>query len=99
METRKVWDVVGFDAVPKERKIIGCKWVLKKKRNGIQRAKLVALGYSQVPGIDFSKNFAAVIDATFRLVLILIQRRQLKAYSLDEETSFLHGELDEEIYM
>jgi hypothetical protein len=100
METKKVWDVVGLDEVPKGRKIIGCKWVFKKKRNGVQRARLVALGYSQVPGIDFSENFAPVIDdATFRLVLILIQREQLKAYSLDVESAFLHGELDEEIYM
>jgi Reverse transcriptase (RNA-dependent DNA polymerase) len=100
METKTIWDVVGLDAVPKGRKIIGCKWVFKKKRNGVQRERLVALGYSQVPGIDFSENFAPVIDdATFRLVLILIQREQLKAYSLDVESAFLHGELDKEIYM
>jgi len=100
MKTRKVWDVVDLDKVPDGRKIIGCKWVFKKKRNGIQRARLVALGFNQVPGIDFSENFAPVIDdATFRLVLTLIQRENLKAYSLDVETAFLHGELEEEIYM
>ena len=55
METRKVWNVIGLDEVPYGRKIIGCKWVFKKKRNGVQRARLVALGYSQVPGIDFSE--------------------------------------------
>jgi hypothetical protein len=60
----------------------------------------VALGYSQVPGVDFSENFASVIDdATFRLILILIQREQQKAYSLDLETAFLHGELIEEIHL
>jgi Reverse transcriptase (RNA-dependent DNA polymerase) len=100
MKTREVWNVVSLDKVPEGRKIIGCKWVFKKKRNGVQRARLVALGYSQVPGIDFSENFAPVIDdATFRLVLTLIQRENLEAYSLDVETAFLHGKLEEEIYM
>jgi Reverse transcriptase (RNA-dependent DNA polymerase) len=53
-----------------------------------------------VSGIEFSENFAPVIDdATFILVLTLIQGENLKAYSLDVETAFLHGELEEEIYM
>jgi Reverse transcriptase (RNA-dependent DNA polymerase) len=38
-------------------------------------------------------------DATFRLVLMLIQREQVKAYSLDLETAFLHGELGKEMYL
>ena len=100
MKNREVCDIVSLDKVPEGRKVIGCKWVFKKKRNGVQRARLVALGYNQVPGIHFSENFAPVVDdATFRLVLILIQREKLKAYSLDVETPFLHGKLDEEIYM
>jgi hypothetical protein len=48
-QTRKVWNVVGLNEVPEVRKIFGCKWVLKKKRNRVQRARLVALGYNQVP--------------------------------------------------
>ena len=89
-----------LDEIPKDRKVIGCKWVFKSKRNGIQRARLVALGYNQVPGMDFSEIFAPVVDdATFRIVITLIQKENLKAYSLDVETAFLHGELEEEIYM
>jgi Reverse transcriptase (RNA-dependent DNA polymerase) len=66
----------------------------------VKRAILVALGYSQVPGVDFSENFAPVVDdATFRIALAMIQNEGLKAYSLDVETAFLHGELEEEIYM
>jgi hypothetical protein len=58
--------------MPKERKLIGCRWVFKKKRNGDHRARL---GFSQVPGVGFSENFAPVIDDTsFRMVLSLIQK-------------------------
>jgi hypothetical protein len=86
--------------MPKERKVIGCKWVFKKKRNRDHRARLVAQGFSQVPGVDFSENFAPVIDDTsFRIVLSLIQKWGCKAFALDVETAFLHGSLEEEIYM
>ena len=56
--------------IPTGRRLIGCKWVFKIKRNGIFRARLVALGYSQIPGVDFTDNFAPVInDVTYCVVL------------------------------
>ena len=43
---------------------------LQIKRDGTYRARLVALGYSQVPGLDFTDNFAPVVnDVTFRVAL------------------------------
>ena len=48
------------------------KWVFKIKPSGVYRARLVALGYSQVPGIDFTDNFAPVVnDVTLRTALVL----------------------------
>ena len=47
--------------VPSHRRLIGCKEVFIIKRDGTYRATLVALGYSQVPGVDFSDNFAPVV--------------------------------------
>ena len=44
------------------RKPIGNKWVLKIKRDGRYCARLVCLGYTQVPGIDFQDNFAPVVN-------------------------------------
>jgi hypothetical protein len=45
---------------------VGCSEVSEEdasmKRNGIFRARLVACGYSQVPGIDFNENYASVIN-------------------------------------
>jgi hypothetical protein len=97
----EVWQIIINQAImPKGRKVIGCKWVFKKKRNGDHRARLVAQGFSQVSGVYFSENFEPVIDDTsFRIVLSLIQKWGCKAFALDIETAFLHGSLEEEIHM
>ena len=72
----------------------------KIKRNGVFRARLVACGYSQIPGIDFNESFAPVINGvSFRIMLIAKLIWNLKACIVDVETAFLHGELQEEIYM
>jgi Reverse transcriptase (RNA-dependent DNA polymerase) len=75
--------------------LIGSKWVLKEKRDGVFRARLVALGYSQIPG-----NYSPVMNnSSFRILILLIAKLGLKAWSLDIETAFLNGDLEEEIYM
>ena len=74
--------------------------VLKKKKNVVDRATLVALGYHQMPGIDHEDNFAPVInETTFRIILILMMKENLKAEIVDIETAFLYGNLKEEIFM
>ncbi|MHA7927805.1 MAG: reverse transcriptase domain-containing protein, partial [Marinobacter sp.] len=60
MERRNVWDVIDRSEMPGDRRCVKCKWVLKIKRDGRHRARLVACGYSQIPGVDFSENFAPV---------------------------------------
>ena len=57
MKERNVWRIVKKSEVPDGRRLIGHKWVFKKKKNGVYRARLVALGYNQVPGIDFTEHF------------------------------------------
>jgi hypothetical protein len=60
----------------------------------------VACGYSQVPGIDFSESFAPVLnDVSFRIMLIAKLVWNMTCTVVDIETAFLHGDLDEEIYM
>jgi hypothetical protein len=53
MEIRQVWKQVKKADIPQNRRLIGCKWVFKKKKDGRFRTRLCALGYSQKPGEDF----------------------------------------------
>jgi Reverse transcriptase (RNA-dependent DNA polymerase) len=100
MESREVWDVIRKEDVPSDRRCIKCKWIFKIKRNGVFRARLVACGYSQVPGVDFNESYASVInDVSFRVMLIVKLICGLQATIIDVETAFLHGNLQEEIYM
>ena len=100
MERRGVWKVIKRSEVPKGRRCIKCKWVFDVKRDGRFRARLVACGYSQIPGVDFVESYALVInDITWRILLIMMISKGYDARIVDVETAFLHGDLDEEIYM
>ena len=100
MTKRGVWEVIDEQNVPNDRRCIKNKWIFKVKRNGTFRARLVACGYSQVPGIDFTESFAPVLnDVSFRIMLTAKIVWDMTSTVVDIETAFLHGDLDEEIYM
>ena len=100
MIKRGVWNLVNKNSIPTERSLIGNKWVFKQKKNGVHRAKLVALGYSQVPGVNFSENYAPVVnDITMRLMMVLMTMNGWIGEIIDIETAFLYEDLEEEIYM
>ena len=65
-----VWRHVKRNDSPNDRRFIGCRWVFKMKRNGVYRARLVAKGFSQILGVDFTDNYSSVVnDVTFRVVV------------------------------
>jgi hypothetical protein len=100
MISRGVWRKRKHRDIPADRRLIGSKWVFKKKKNGVYRPRLVALGYSQIPGVDYTENFAPVVhDITLRTVLITMLLLGLKAELVDVETAFLEGDMDTELYM
>ena len=100
MMKRNVWRHTNRENVPNNRRLIGNKWVFKKKRNGVYRARLVALGYAQIPGVDQKDNFAPVIsEIAFRTILIMGLMYDWTFEIVDIKTAFLYGELEEEIYM
>jgi hypothetical protein len=100
MENFKVWTLIDKNELKENRKPIGNRWVFVEKRDGTFRARLVALGYSQVSGINFSNHYYPVLcDTSFRIILTMIQKLNLKAWSSYIETAFLSGKLTEVIYM
>ena len=95
-----VWRKEGVNSLPSNRKGIGTKWVFKEKKNGVFRARLVAKGYDQIAGVDFQYNFAPVTsEVTLRILLVMWIVNDLFAEIADVQTAFLHGDLEEEIFI
>ena len=98
---KKIWDLVRL---PAGRTTLQNKWVyrLMEEDGGKQRykARLVVKGFAQKKGIDFDEIFSPIVKMTsIKTILSLIAVDYLHFEQLDVKTTFLHGDLEEEIYM
>jgi hypothetical protein len=90
---------------PEKRRIIKSKWVFKVKRrpdHTIQKlkARLVAMGYSQIQGLDYDEVFSPTLRLeTLRLIFSLLASRGWKGRQVDFKTAFLNGHLDKPVFM
>ncbi|MCO5566722.1 hypothetical protein L7F22_020401 [Adiantum nelumboides] len=102
LQSNHTWSLVPL---PHGRQPISCKWVLRHKLHpdgsvACYKARLVARGFSQIPGLDYSETFSPVLRmSSLRLLLAIAALFDLELYHLDVQTAFLHGELPEELYM
>ena len=96
------WDVVKL---PPGKHSIGSRLVLRNKYNAQgtvdrRKARLVAQGFSQRPGVDFTDTFAPVARlSSVRILLSIAAAENLKLRQLDITTAYLNGYMDEVVYM
>ena len=98
------WDLVSL---PTNRSLIRARWTFKikpafKASEKIYKARFVAKGYSQCPGIDYKESeiYSPVLKHdSFRVMCSIAAVHDLELFQLDVKTAFLYGDLDEELYV
>ncbi|KAI5312191.1 hypothetical protein L3X38_041364 [Prunus dulcis] len=103
MDKNYVWELVPK---PKGRKLVGCKWVFRKKeglheQNVVRfKARLLAKGYSQKEGVDYDEIFSLVVKHTsIRLLLAMATQQDMEIEQMDVKKAFLYEDLEETIFM
>jgi hypothetical protein len=106
LATMKSMGVYELCKLPCGHHPVGCRWVLEYKVGPdgelIAKAQLVAQGYSQIPGLNFSPNhtFAAVTKtSTVRFVAAYAAAHDWELDAFDATRAFLWGVLEEPVYM
>ncbi|GJZ18871.1 retrotransposon protein, putative, ty1-copia subclass, partial [Tanacetum coccineum] len=103
LRKNKTWELVDH---PAGQKLVSCKWLFKIKEGieGVQKprykARLVARGFTQRACINYNEVFSPVVRHTsIWVILALTACKDYELEQLDVKTAFLHGNLEEVIYM
>ena len=91
--------------LPQGCKPLSSKWVFKRKQKvdgsiDKYKARLVIQSYKQIEGLDYFDTYYPVMRInSIRMVLAITALRNLEVHQMDVKTTFLNGDLDEEIYL
>ena len=102
LHKNKAWKIVNLGV---GKRPVECKWVFMIKYNfdgKVERYKtcLVAKGFTQTLGVDYSKTFTPVAKLnSVRILLSLAINLEWPLNPLNIKNAFLNGDLNEEVYM
>ena len=91
--------------LPPGSKPLGYKWIFKKKMNADgsidkYKARLVIKGYKQKEGLDYFDTYSPITRiSSIRMLIAIAAIHDLEIHQMDVKTTFLNGDLDEEVYM
>jgi len=91
--------------LPSARKPIGTKWIFRMKRaehGNITKykARLMALGCHQKPGVDYDEVYASIVSKIgLRIFLATVNQLDFYLHQMDVETAFLNADLQEDVYV
>ena len=102
LEENETWELVEL---PQDRTEIKGKWVYSTKLNNLgevdrYKARYVAKGCSQIPGVDFEETFSPTTRlSTIRCLLQASIQMEMKLHQMDVKSAFLHAPIDQDVYL
>ena len=93
-----LWNKMKYETLMNYQKVakqLGCKLVFKTKCDSTGN-----IGFTQKNGIDYKEIFSLVsIKDSLRIIMALVAHYDLELHQMDAKTTFLNGNLKEEVYM
>ena len=100
LENRRVYKLVPRSAVPAGCNRIISKWVSTRKADGSLKARVVAQGWNQVPGLDSGDIYAAVcMIQSVRIICCIAVHFGLLVHQMDVSTAFLYRDFQELVFV
>jgi len=101
LNEREVWNIVRR---PTNQHVMDCKFAYRLKDAHTSKprykARLVARGFTEVPGVDYTDTFAPVAKpASVRLVFATCAAKKLHAHNFDVKTAYLYSDVERLSYI